>query len=174
MQTTSSPILASAFYDRPADVVARDLAGRTLVRRLRGKRIALTITETEAYLGPHDLACHAARGRTLRTEVMYGPPGTLYIYFIYGLHWMLNIVTGPVGYPAAVLIRGAGPLSGPGKLTRALAIDAALNGEQAEENSGLWFEGGEGPQPVSATRRIGVAYAGPRWSARKLRFVLRS
>jgi DNA-3-methyladenine glycosylase len=174
MPTTSSPILAPAFFDRPADVVARDLVGRTLVRRLRGKRIALTVSETEAYLGPHDLACHAARGRTLRTEVMYGPAGTLYIYFIYGLYWMLNIVTGPVGYPAAVLIRGAGHLTGPGKLTRALAIDGALNGEQAEENSGLWFEAGEGRPPVSTTRRIGVAYAGPRWSARKLRFVLRS
>src|SRR5262249_29216288 len=87
---------------------------------------------------------HAARGRTARTEVMYGPPGTLYIYLVYGLHWMLNIVTGPVGYPAAVLIRGAGALSGPGKLARALAIDGALNGRPAAPESGSWFGRGGG------------------------------
>jgi DNA-3-methyladenine glycosylase len=168
------PVLDPAFFGRPANVVGRDLLGRTLVRRMGRERIALTITETEAYLGPHDLACHAARGRTARTEFMYGPPGTLYIYFVYGLHWMLNVVTGPVGYPAAVLIRAAGDISGPARLTRALAIDGGLNGRQAGPESGLWFENGNGAQPVIATPRIGVDYAGPCWSARKLRFVLRS
>ena len=132
------------------------------------------ITETEAYLGPHDLACHAARGRTARTEIMYGPPGSLYVYFVYGMHWMLNVVTGPEGYPAAVLIRGAGDIAGPARLTRVLEITGALNGKQAAPESGLWFETGEGAQPVTATPRIGVDYAGLRWSARKLRFVLRS
>ena len=171
---TTETVLEPAFFDRPADKVARDLAGRTLVRQLNSERVALTITETEAYLGPHDLACHAAKGRTLRTEVMYGPPGTLYVYFIYGLHWMLNVVTGPEDYPAAVLIRGAGHLSGPARLTRALPIDGALNGKAASPETGLWFEAGEGRQPVTATPRIGVDYAGPRWSARNLRFVLRS
>jgi DNA-3-methyladenine glycosylase len=173
MQPNPSAILQPAFFDRQAEIVARDLPGRRLVRRLAGKRVAFTITETEAYLGPHDLACHAARGRTARTEVLYGPPGTFYIYLVYGLHWMLNIVTGPAGYPAAVLIRGAGALSGPGKLARALAIDGALNGRPAAPQSGLWFERGEGAQPIIVTRRIGVDYAGPHWSARKLRFVLR-
>jgi DNA-3-methyladenine glycosylase len=167
-------MLGPGFFERPADIVARDLPGRTLARRLRGKRIALMITETEAYLGPHDLASHSARGRTARTEVMYGPPGTLYVYLVYGLHWMLNVVTGPAGYPAAVLIRRAGDLSGPGKLARALAIDGALNGTQAMPESGLWFENGQGAQPVIAAPRIGVDYAGPRWSARKLRFALRN
>jgi DNA-3-methyladenine glycosylase len=173
-QTATSAILGPAFFDRPADTVARDLAGRKLVRRVGGKQVALTITETEAYLGPHDLACHAARGRTRRTEVMYGPPGTLYIYLVYGLHWMLNLVTGPQGYPAAVLIRGAGGISGPSILTRSLAIDGALNGRPAAPESGLWLENGRGAGLVTATPRIGVDYAGPRWSARKLRFVLRS
>jgi DNA-3-methyladenine glycosylase len=168
------PVLQPAFFDRPARTVARDLPGRTLVRLLGGERIALKITETEAYIGPHDLASHAARGRTARTEVMYGPPGTLYVYLVYGLHWMLNVVTGPAGYPAAVLIRGAGDLNGPGKLAGVLAIDAALNGKQAVPDAGLWFESGNGAQPVLATPRIGVDYAGPRWSARKLRFMLRS
>jgi DNA-3-methyladenine glycosylase len=173
MQTDLPAILDAAFFDRPADIVARELPGRTLVRRLRGERAALTITETEAYLGPHDLACHAARGRTPRTEIMYGPPGTFYVYLVYGLHWMLNVVTGPAGYPAAVLIRGAGDVSGPGKLARALAIGGALNGKPAAAGSGLWFEEGTGARRVIATPRIGVDYAGPRWSARKLRFVLR-
>jgi DNA-3-methyladenine glycosylase len=172
MQPDPPAILPPTFFDRQAQIVARDLPGRSLVRRLAGKQVALTITETEGYLGPHDLACHAARGRTARTEVMYGPPGTLYIYFVYGLHWMLNVVTGPPGYPAAVLIRGAGELSGPGKLARALDIDGALNGRPAVPQSGLWFEWGKGAQSVIATRRVGVDYAGPRWSARKLRFVL--
>jgi len=173
MRANPSAILPPTFFDRPAEIVARDLPGRRLVRWLAGKRVALTITETEAYLGPHDLACHAARGRTARTEVLYGPPGTLYIYLVYGLHWMLNVVTGPAGYPAAVLIRGAGELSGPGKLARGLVIDGALNGRCAAPQSGLWFERGGGAQSVIATRRVGGDYAGPRWSARKLRFVLR-
>ena len=172
MRANPSAILPPTFFDRQAEIVARDLPGRRLVRWLAGKRVALTITETEAYLGPHDLACHAARGRTARTNVMYGPPGTLYIYFVYGLHWMLNVVTGPEGYPAAVLIRAAGDASGPAILTRELSIDGALNGRLAEPRSGLWFENGKATGRVIATPRIGVAYAGPHWSARKLRFVL--
>jgi DNA-3-methyladenine glycosylase len=170
---TSDPILGPAFFERPADAVARDLLGKALVRRIGNKRIALRISETEAYLGPHDLACHAARGRSARTEVMYGPPGTLYVYFVYGLHWMLNVVTGPQGYPAAVLIRAAGHVSGPARLTRTLAIDGTLNGRLAGPGAGLWFEDGGGGGQVIATARIGVAYAGPYWSARKLRFVLK-
>jgi DNA-3-methyladenine glycosylase len=168
----TGPVLQPAFFDRPADAVARDLLGKLLVRRVDRKRIAVRISETEAYLGPHDLACHAARGRTPRTEIMYGPPGTLYVYFVYGLHWMLNVVTGPQGYPAAVLIRAAGDLNGPARLTRRLAIDGALNGRGAEPPSGLWFESAASGGRVIATPRIGVDYAGPRWSARKLRFLL--
>jgi DNA-3-methyladenine glycosylase len=171
MRNGSSGVLDPAFFARAADIVARDLLGRTLVRRTKGKRIALTITETEAYMGPHDLACHAARGRTPRTEVMYGQPGSLYIYFVYGLHWMLNVVTREEGYPAAVLIRAAGKITGPARLTRALAIDGALNGQIAKPEAGVWFEGENAAAKVIATPRIGVAYAGPRWSSRKLRFV---
>lgn len=166
--------LGTAFFDRPAEIVARDLAGRTLVRRIGRRRIALIISETEAYLGPHDLACHAARGRTPRTEVLFAPAGTLYVYLVYGIHWMLNIVTGPAGYPAAVLIRSAGTASGPGRLARALAITGRLNGRMANPETGLWFECGGGAARVLATPRVGVDYAGPRWSSRKLRFVVES
>jgi DNA-3-methyladenine glycosylase len=172
IERSPSHVLGALFFDRPADIVARELIGKMLVRRFKGTRTALAISETEAYLGPHDLASHAARGRTLRTEVMHGPPGTLYIYLVYGLHWMLNIVTGPVGHPAAVLIRGAGDIIGPAKLTRALAIDGVLNGRRADRRSGLWVEEGDSLGKVLATPRIGVDYAGPHWSARKLRFVL--
>jgi hypothetical protein len=99
-------VLEPSFFDRPADQVARDLLGKALLRRIGRNHRTFVITETEAYLGPHDLACHSAWGRTPRTEVMFGPPGTLYIYLVYGLHWMLNVVTGPPG--SAVLLRSAG------------------------------------------------------------------
>jgi DNA-3-methyladenine glycosylase len=175
MPMRETAILEPAFFNRPAEIVARDLPGRTLVRRIGRRRVVrLLICETEAYLGPHDLACHAARGRTTRTEVMFAPAGTLYLYLIYGMHWMLNIVTGPAGYPAAVLIRSAGPVAGPGRLARALAITGTLNGRSAGREAGLWFECGVGPVRVLATPRVGVDYAGPRWSSRKLRFIVRA
>jgi DNA-3-methyladenine glycosylase len=98
-------ILSPVFFDRPADQVAHDLIGCRLNWTRGDNSHSRTITETEAYVGPHDLASHAARGRTKRTEVMFGEPRTLYLYFVYGMHWMLNVVTGPVGYPAAVLVR---------------------------------------------------------------------
>jgi len=133
------------------------------------------ITETEAYLGEHDLASHSARGRTQRTEVMFGPPGVLYIYLVYGLHWMLNVVTGAPGYAAAVLIRSAGPFRGPGRLARGLQISSALNGVQAEPSAGLWFEDASVATTfrIQAGPRIGIDYAGPAWSRRKLRFSLK-
>jgi DNA-3-methyladenine glycosylase len=171
---SADTVLPAAFFDRPADEVARELLGKALIRRISGRDHTLIVTETEAYLGPHDLACHSARGRTARTETMFGPPGTLYIYFVYGLHWMLNVVTGPEGYAAAVLVRGAGRLSGPGRLALTLAISGELNGRMARPQTGLWFE--DRPIPagrIITTARVGVAYAGPIWSRRKLRFVLR-
>jgi DNA-3-methyladenine glycosylase len=168
-------VLPSAFFERSADEVARDLLGKVLVRRIGGARHSFAVTETEAYLGPHDLACHSARGRTRRTEVMFGPPGTLYIYLAYGLHLMLNVVTGPEGCAAAVLIRGAGSAYGPGRLGRALALAPVLNGKAATPETGLWFEErGFLARRITAAPRIGVGYAGPKWSRRKLRFILRS
>jgi DNA-3-methyladenine glycosylase len=173
--TGGRPILRSSFFARPADDVARDLLGKSLVRRLGGTAHALTITETEAYLGPHDLACHAALGRTRRTETLFGRPGTLYVYLIYGLHLMLNVVTGPEGCAAAVLIRGAGSVNGPGRLGRMLALAAELNGKTAAPETGLWFEDrGVPAKRILALPRIGVGYAGPKWAGRRLRFVLRA
>jgi DNA-3-methyladenine glycosylase len=165
--------LDSSFFNLPADEVARDLVGCQLVRRRGGRLSTYTITETEAYIGPQDLASHAARGRTTRTEPMFGPPGRLYVYLVYGLHWMLNVVTGPIGYPAAVLIRGAVGITGPGRLAKALDVTGTLNSRAAAVSSGLWFSIGE--QRVShkiiCTPRIGVNYAGPIWSNKPLRFL---
>jgi DNA-3-methyladenine glycosylase len=168
----SKASLPPTFFDRSADQVARDLLSRTLVRRVGPKQLSFTITETEAYLGPHDRACHSAR-RTARTEVMFGAPGTLYIYLVYGIYRMLNVVTGPDRCGSAVLIRSAGNVQGPGRLGRMLGLTPDLNGKKASPGNGLWFEGGQDAHRFLITPRIGVEYAGPRWSRRKLRFVLR-
>jgi DNA-3-methyladenine glycosylase len=171
------PALASEFFNRPAEKVARDLLGKTLLRRQGRSLTSHVITETEAYIGPEDLASHAAGGRrTKRTEIMFGQAGTLYVYFVYGMHWMLNVVTGEIGHPAAVLIRGIEGAEGPARLTRALNITGALNGKLAGKGSGLWFaDCGSLPSSnaILRTARIGVDYAGPVWSAKKYRFVLK-
>lgn len=165
--------LGPQFFDRDAKRVARELIGCYLVCRRNNNLLRHKITETEAYAGPHDLACHSSKGRTKRTETMFGPPGTLYIYLIYGLHWMLNVVTGPIGYPAAVLIRGVETLAGPGSLTKALGITGAMNGLATTEGTGVWFAGSDDKRArIFRTARIGVEYAGPVWSAKKYRFVL--
>lgn len=132
-----------------------------------------TVVETEAYEGVHDLASHSSKGRTARNEVMFGPPGRFYLYRIYGLHWMLNVVTGEIGEAAAVFIRGVEGISGPAKVAAALGIDASLYGKEARRSSGLWFEHGreDVPTQIKRTARIGVGYAGPIWATKKLRFV---
>lgn len=169
----SATVLGADFYQRPALQVARDLLGKVLVRRTEDGRLhAAVIHETEAYVGPHDLACHAAKGHTPRTSVMFGPAGVWYVYFCYGIHWMLNVVTNDEGYPAAVLLRGAGRWVGPARLTKGLAIDKQLNGQPAAKSSGLWIEdrGIRLPRSVVLrTPRIGVAYAGA-WAAKPYRF----
>ena len=166
-------ILLRGFFDRPAHLLARELLGTMLVRRYDDRDQRFLVTETEAYLGPQDLACHSARGRTPRTEILFGPPGTLYIYLVYGLHLMLNIVAGPQGAGAAVLIRSAGVVQGPGRLGRALSLSMRLNGKPADCATGLWFEKpAERPRRIVAMPRVGVDFAGPRWSGRKLRFIL--
>lgn len=166
-------ILPPEFFNRPTLEVAKDLLGKVLVRRHPdGSETRLRITEVEAYDGPDDKACHASKGRTPRTEVMFGDAGHFYVYLCYGLHWMLNIVTGPSGYPAAILIRGLDSLSGPARLTKALHIDRTLNTLPATPDSGLWFEDpGKKVGKIKVTKRIGVDYAGE-WKDKEWRFVL--
>jgi DNA-3-methyladenine glycosylase len=167
-----------AFFDQSVLTVARALLGMHLLhddgRRLRAGRIV----ETEAYRGPQDLAAHSARGRTARTEVMYGPGGHAYVYFIYGVWNCLNVVTGPAGVPHAVLLRALEPLDGlrartwgPGLLCRALHIDRRLNGIDLR-GARLWLERaprGAPPARIARATRIGVDYAGA-WAARPWRF----
>jgi DNA-3-methyladenine glycosylase len=172
LDPSNSP-LPQSFFDREAEDVARDLIGCYLVRRRGRVSSRARIIETEAYVGPHDLACHASRGRTVRTEVMFGPPGILYIYLVYGLHWMLNVVTGPVDFPAAVLIRSVDGICGPGRLSSSFGITGTLNGRFASAPSGLWFANDErlAPPKIDRTPRIGVEYAGQIWSAKRYRFI---
>ncbi|MEK6606151.1 MAG: DNA-3-methyladenine glycosylase, partial [Myxococcota bacterium] len=139
--------LGREFYERPTLAVARDLLGCVLVHEAGGVRRAGRIVEVEAYVGQDDRACHAARGRTRRTEVMFGPPGRAYVFLVYGMHHCLNVVTEREGFPAAVLLRALEPLdlpegidgsaSGPGRLCRAMAVDRRMNGADLTGASGL-------------------------------------
>jgi DNA-3-methyladenine glycosylase len=169
--------LGHRFFRRQAIEVAQKAIGKILVRRRDDKEYRARIVETEAYVGAHDLACHASKGRTRRTEVMFGPGGHAYVYFIYGMYDMLNFVTGKSEEPQAVLIRGALPLdgwqadlSGPGKLTRAMHITRADNGVDLTGDE-LFLLNDPGYRPrLQCTRRIGVDYA-KEWKDALLRFV---
>ncbi len=169
--------LSSDFFNRNTVQVAQDLLGKYLVRKQGNKIIAARIIETEAYCGIKDLACHASKGLTPRTRVMFGPPGHTYIYFIYGMYHCLNFVTQKEGIPEAVLVRALDiPGSeGPGKLCRLLQIDKTLN-DLSLDNNFVWVEDRGDRIKKSAivkTKRIGVDYAGP-WKDKLWRFVLQS
>ncbi len=180
------------FYEAPPLEVARNLLGARFVRLENGIRLAGRITETEAYDGEEDLACHARAGRTQRTQVMYGEPGHAYVYFTYGVHWMLNFVTRPVDMPSAVLIRGVWPeegleviagrrnglprehwTDGPGKICQALNINGDLNGaDLCASDSVLFVEEGL-PIPDAAVRitpRIGISHVPEPWRSKPWRF----
>lgn len=168
-------ILSRKFFRRPPRAVARGLLGAYLVRRMGGRTLRLLITETEAYGGRNDGASHARFGRTKRNSAMFEEGGRLYVYFTYGMHWLLNVVTGPAGVPSAVLIRGAGGICGPARLTKFLNVNGAENGAPAVPASGLWFERPSRPAAplrIRRTARIGVGYAGAVWANKKYRFVL--
>lgn len=167
---------AKSFHAKRTAALARGLLGRLLVRRgADGVVVRHRITEVEAYDGEHDLACHASKGCTARTAVMYKPGGVWYVYLCYGVHEMLNLVTGPAGYPAAILIRGVAGIVGPGRVTKQLRINRTLNGAVAEPASGLWIEDDGlvvSPKSVRVGPRVGVGYAGPPWAEKPWRFCL--
>lgn len=166
--------LAAGDYRRDAVSVAKALLGTMLCRRLEdGTVLRARITETEAYFGEEDTACHAHRGRTPRTDVMYSPGGRAYVYLCYGMHEMLNVVTGPEGHPEAVLIRGTEGAEGPGRLTRALSITRALNREDLVASDRLWIETDGSRVRFDASPRIGIGYATRRDQSRKWRFKVR-
>ncbi len=173
--------LPRSFYARPADAVARELLGMCLVRHAGGETRVARIVETEAYLGPQDKACHTARGKTARNAAMFGPPGHAYVYLIYGMYHCLNVVTGN-GEGQAVLIRAVEPITGcagktcgPGLLCKTLAITRTDDGMDllGEDLFIAPDEPDDKRLPrIVARPRIGVDYAGPRWSRRLLRFYL--
>ena len=172
--------LPRRFYDRDTIVVARELLGKYLVHVSQGVERIGRIVEVEAYLGPHDLAAHSARGRTARTEVMFGPPGHAYVYLIYGMHCCMNVVTREEGHASAVLLRAVEPVqniegrtSGPGLLCRAMKIDRRLNAHDLmSTNFYITARPGEAPVTIVRRPRIGVDYAG-HWAKRLLRFYVK-
>ena len=169
-------IISADFLNRPTLVVAEELLGQYLCRELDGEVSRFCITEVEAYDGPEDRACHAHRGKTARNSIMFGPAGHWYVYLCYGMHWLLNVVTGPEDFPAAVLFRGLKEVSGPGRLTKKLSIDRTQNRKPCSQQTGLWLEcSGVQPQKtdIEKTPRIGIGYAGPEWVAAPYRFVLK-
>ncbi len=165
----------SDFFNRDALDIAPLLLGQTLVRRYDdGSEVRFTISEIEVYRGEEDLGCHASKGRTPRTEVMYHAGGKVYVYLIYGMYWLLNIVTGQEGHPQAILIRGCNELSGPGRLGKALQLDKSFYGEDMVISQRLWIELNPSlpPQPFETSPRIGIDYAGQHWGNIHWRFSL--
>lgn len=158
-------------YMLNAEQLAPKLLGMKLCRSHNGKISKYKITETECYFGESDTACHAHKGKTARTKIMYEQGGLAYVYLCYGIHYMLNIVTGQKDIPQAVLIRGIEGFDGPGKLTKALAIDKTLNGENLLTSNKLWIENkGKFDVKYIATKRIGIAYASKEDQDRLWRF----
>jgi len=215
-------ILKEEFFKKPALEVSENLLGKILVRKIGQKKLAVKITELEIYDGFEDKASHASRGETERNEIMFEEGGYFYIYLVYGMHWMINIVVGKKDRPSAILLRDGEVLSssfheseksyssvlqkttirktgemiggkinldrlarlsftpqnlgGPGKLSKFLKVDKKFNKKKAELKTGLWFEdwGFKIPKnKIKKTSRIGVHYAGPYWSKKKWRFVVK-
>ena len=184
--------LPRSFYNRPTLTVARELLGARLVRILDGVKLVGVISETEAYIGEDDLACHAKAGLTKRTAPMYGPPGHAYVYFTYGNHWMLNAVTEREGFPAAVLIRAIQPVEGvevmlarrqgrdtlgPGKLCQAMGItQSENNADLTEAGSTVWVEAGFSIPDSSVTigPRVGLNSTPEPWLSKPWRFFVKN
>lgn len=175
------PGLPRAFYDRDTIEVAHELLGKHLVHRVEGVERVGRIVEVEAYLGPHDLAAHSARGLTPRTRVMFGPPGYAYVYLIYGMHWCMNVVTQKEGRASAVLLRAVEPVGnieartqGPALLCKAMGIDGRLNGHDLLSDDLFVRRPAKRDASIVIVKRprIGVDYAG-HWARRLLRFYVK-
>jgi len=165
--------LQREFYSRDVLEVAPELLGQRLVRiGPDGTQTTFVITETEAYRGAEDLACHASKGRTPRTKVMFGEGGHLYMYLIYGMYWMMNVVTGAEGVPQAVLFRGLREVSGPGRLTRLVGVDRSFYGEDLVSSDRIWIESAGITPAFTAGPRVGIDYAGEPWKDLAWRFLM--
>lgn len=156
------------FFHRHALEVAPELVGKLLVHNGH----ILRISETEAYCGEHDTACHASKGRTKRTEVLYADAGTIYVYLCYGMHWLMNVITGDIDDPQGVLIRACVEAEGPGKLTKRLGITGDLNRGSVVDSENLWIADDGFVCSVRTDRRVGIGYASPEDQARPWRFIM--
>ena len=164
--------LEGLFYRSDAVTVAEKLLGKILVRKFDdGTTARYRITETEAYLGEEDKACHASKGRTPRTEIMYADGGKIYVYLIYGIYWLLNVVTGTEGSPQAVLIRGIENIVGSGRVGRELKIDRSFYGESLLASERMWIEDAPEIENFTTGTRIGIDYAGDVWKNKLWRFI---
>ncbi len=156
--------LCEEFFHRDCLEVAPDLVGKLIVRRLTdGSLLKERIAETEAYRGEEDLACHASKGRTKRTELLYGKYGTVYVYLCYGMHWLMNVITGELEQPQGVLIRAGEVHNGPAKLTKYLQVDKSFNGKSFIDNDDLWIEDDGFCPNIRTDVRVGIDYAGDYW-----------
>jgi DNA-3-methyladenine glycosylase len=163
--------LSRRFFERDVLQVAPELVGKILVRKDEGKLTAYIITEVEAYKGIEDEASHARFGKTSRNQVMFGAGGNIYVYLIYGMYWMLNVVTGPHGEAQAALIRGIEGYSGPGKLTKALKIDQSFYGEDLTRSGRIWIENHPEKTEFLQLPRYGIDYAGEPWKSMPWRYI---
>jgi DNA-3-methyladenine glycosylase len=165
--------LTPDFFKRDVLEIAPELLGKTLVRRFdNGLVKKFTITEAEAYRGLEDLACHASKGRTKRTEVMFQQGGLIYVYLIYGMYWMLNFVTGEINNASAVLIRGLEKVSGPGRIGKLLQLDESFYGESLFTSERIWIENSAMQVKYITLPRVGINYAGEPWVSKPWRFML--
>ena len=164
--------LDSSFFHRQVETVAKDMVGKIIARRLPdGTVIRERIAETEAYGGEEDLACHASKGRTKRTGILYGESGVIYVYLCYGMHWLMNVVTGEKDEPQGVLIRAVDKHDGPAKLTKYLSIDGSLNGKSICTEPDIWMED-DGCRPeIKTAPRVGIDYAGEYWKNIERRYI---
>lgn len=164
--------LSVSFFQREVTEVAPELLGKILVRKFDdGSVQKFTITETEAYRGRDDKACHANKGKTARTEVMFREGGLVYVYLIYGMYWMLNIVTGKENDASAVLIRGITNINGPGRVGKALQLNKSFYGEDLKTSFRIWIEDSDCKPNIIAVPRVGIDYAGEPWVSIPWRFI---
>lgn len=168
-------ILNEEFFHRDCLELAPDLVGKILVRKLdSGEEIRVRITETEAYRGTEDKACHASKGRTPRTEILYRESGLIYVYLCYGMHWLMNVISGEKEQPQGVLFRAGEGFEGPARLTKRLGIDKSFNYESFCGNPRIWIEDDGKCFNIRTGKRVGIDYAGEEWASKPWRFILDS
>ena len=164
--------LGEEFFHRDCLEVAPHLVGKVIVSKIGGEEVRVRISETEAYRGEEDTACHAHKGRTPRTEVLYGKSGTVYIYLCYGMHWLMNVITGEEGQPQGVLFRAGVDYNGPAKLTKKLGVTKEQNKTSFTDSDVLWIEDDGFKCKIRTDKRVGINYATEEYINKQWRFIL--